>query len=87
MNAVLKPQHIETIFDYQLNEQELLMLACGMSYQEYIESATQHDINNGLASLFGIRGNRELSKKYMDKLDRNFVQTHITWDSTNLTAH
>lgn len=86
MNAVLKPQHIETIFDYQLSKQEAFMLAPLMSYDEYLAEATQEDINLGLASLFGMRGERELAKKYRDKLNPEFVKTHITWDVTNLNA-
>ncbi len=62
MNAVLKPQHIETIFDYDLTDKERFMLAPLMSYDEYLTDATQEDINLGLTSLFGVRGEHELQK-------------------------
>ena len=37
MNAILKPEHIETIFDYDLSNEEHQILAHGVSEIEYIE--------------------------------------------------
>ena len=80
MNAVLKPQHIETIFDYDLTEEEKALLIAGMSEQEYLQASSPQRFYMGLAALFGMRGDKEKKQQYINKLDPEFVRTEINWD-------
>jgi hypothetical protein len=81
MNAVVKPESVETIFDYELSAEEREVLTFGLSESEYLRTASQEGLNMGLAALFGMRGDNEKSKVYLNKLDQDFVKLNVYWDS------
>jgi len=81
MNAVVKESHVETIFDYELTDTEKTLLTFGMSYTEYLGTASYEGIYLGLAALFGMRGDKVQQQKYIKKLDEDFIKTNIKWDA------
>ena len=84
MSAILK-NHIETIFDYDLTDEERELLAYDLSKFDYDKLSSIDSKIMGLAALFGMRGDKEKSKLYLDKLNRDFVKTNIKWDSLILS--
>lgn len=80
MTAILN-NHIETIFDYDLTDEERELLTYGLSEFDYNNLSSIDSKFIALASLFGMRGDKERSKLYLDKLNHDFVKTNIKWDS------
>ncbi len=85
MNAVLKPQHIETIFDYNLTDDEYTVLASGLSKDEYINTTSQETKNKGLMFLFSMRNDESTADIYMNRLDADYVQKNFKWDLVHST--
>ena len=83
MNAVLKPRHIETIFDYDLTDDEFTVLAGGQSKDEYISTTDQETKNKGLMFLFAMRNDDKSADIYMNRLDTDYVQKNVKWDSVH----
>ena len=81
MNAVLKHGKLETIFDYDLTEEERNWLTLGLSEAEYLAITSQQGVTMGLVSLFGMRNNQEMINKYLARLDPDFVKTELNWDT------
>lgn len=81
MNAVLKPEKPETIFDYAPTKEERDLLTLGLSETEYIAIVSPHGVNMGLVHLFAMRNNQAMIDKYLAKLDKDFVKTNLKWDA------
>lgn len=79
MNAILKPEP-ETIFDYGLSDEERQIVAYGLSKDDYLQHSSEDGINMGLASLFAMRGDKQKSALYLERINPDFVKTHINWD-------
>jgi len=73
--------HIETIFDYDLTDDERELLTYGLSESDYDKVSSIESKIIALAALFGMRGDKEKSKLYLGKLNDDFVKTNIKWDS------
>ena len=73
MNAILKPQHIETIFDYGVTDQELEILLFGdtETYHEYIEFLEQDGAYADLSKLFRLRGDTKTANEYIGKISNS----------------
>jgi hypothetical protein len=70
MNAVLKPQHIETIFDHDITDDEFEELFDFLESQSDYEFAlSQTDAFVHLHRLYELRGNEKLAKFYLNQLD------------------
>ncbi len=80
MSAVIKEKHIETIFDYDLTDEEKNILVFNQSIDEYLATHDQDAINLSLMFLFSMRGDKQRSEIYKNKLDADFVKTHLNWD-------
>ncbi len=85
MSAVVKENHVETIFDYELTDEESELLTYGLSKDKYIEYASDESIYMGLAALFAMRGDKKKADYYKSLLNKDFVRTHIRWDSIRPT--
>ena len=86
MSAVLQENHVESIFDYDLNQNEEALLTCGLPREKYL-SLSQDSLNKDLMSLFAMRGNSKKADSYMSKLDKDFVKLNIKWDSVHSEAN
>ena len=84
MPAILN-NHIETIFDYDLTDEERELLTYGLSEFDYDKVSSIDSKVMALASLLGMRGDKEKSKLYLNKLNHDFVKTNIKWDSLILS--
>lgn len=80
MSAILK-NHIETIFDYDLTDDEKSMLVFDQSEQEYISTHNEESINKALMFLFSMRNNSKKASFYQSKLNKDWVKLNIKWDS------
>ena len=80
MSAILK-NHIETIFDYDLTDEEKTMLVFDQSETEYILTHNEESINKALMFLFSMRNNSERAGFYQAKLNKDWVKLNIKWDS------
>jgi hypothetical protein len=80
MNAVIKENRVETIFDYVLRQDEHEFIALGMSADDYMTNVSEHDIYFDLAALFDMRGDKQHSSFYKSKLNPEFVKTTLNWD-------
>ncbi len=76
MNAILEPQHIETIFDYDVSETELNILFGDIeTYQEYIEFLSQDGAYADLSKLFRLRGDEKTANKYISMISNKELKT------------
>jgi hypothetical protein len=80
MSAVIKEKHIETIFDYDLTDEEREVLTFGLSEKDYLEISSSDNIYLGLASLFDMRGDYKKGAFYLNKVNQDFVKTNIKYD-------
>lgn len=79
MSAVLKPQHIETIFDYAVTELELKTLLFGdvetvSEYSEFIDSDSAYA---DISRLFRLRGDNDSADKFINKISDNELKTQF----------
>lgn len=80
MNAVVKEKPVETIFDYDLTDEEKSVLVFDQSVDEYIATHDQEAITLSLMFLFSMRGDKKQADIYKNKLNQDFVKTNINWD-------
>jgi hypothetical protein len=70
MNTVLKPQHIETIFDHNITDDEFEELFDFLESQpDYEFQLGQSDAYVDLHHLYELRGNEKMAGFYLNKLD------------------
>lgn len=70
MNAVLKPQSIETIFDHDITDDEFEELFDFLESQsDYEFQLSQSDAYVDLHHLYELRDNGKMAKFYLNKLD------------------
>jgi hypothetical protein len=79
MNAVLKPQHIETIFDYDVTESELKTILFGdvETFDEYVEFLEQDGAYADLSKLFRLRGDTNLAIKFIGMISSSELKTQF----------
>lgn len=70
MNTVLKPQHIETIFDHDITDDEFEGLFDFLESQsDYEFELSQVDAYVDLHHLYELRNDEKMAKFYLNKLD------------------
>lgn len=70
MNAVVKAQHIETIFDHNITNDEFEELFDFLESQsDYEFQLNQSDAYVDLHHLYELRDNEKMAKFYLNKLD------------------
>ena len=80
MSAVVKEKPVETIFDYDLTDEERASLTFGIDEQEYLDTHDEESINKGLMFLFAMRNDSDKANFYMSKLDKDWVKLNLKWD-------
>lgn len=79
MNAVLKPQHIETIFDYDVTESELKTLLFGdvENLDEYSEFIDSDSALADISRLFRLRGDNKSADNFIDRISDSQLRTQF----------